>query len=146
MLSSTITTKTVIYKGRYPVYIILKEGKEKGFLMPFRKYSFQVCRNMDGECDMGTSEIDPRMQDPIFIKNVGESYVRGLINQCLVNYCNTSYGRKVIENMDDFFQLTEEMYKNELNKFINASYKYLTGDFNSSSGIPEYVEEKEKIK
>ena len=44
-------------KSGMPMLEVMANEKVIGYLSPFRKYSFQISRNINGECDMGASPV-----------------------------------------------------------------------------------------
>lgn len=61
-----IATDTITYsfgnittssKSGMPMLEVMANEKVIGYLSPFRKYSFQISRTINGECDMGASPV-----------------------------------------------------------------------------------------
>lgn len=97
----------------YPVLHINGEdenGREyTRYLMPFRLYKFQVCGNIEGECDCGSSE-PKKFRDIVEYSYDPEFKLKKELCCCLNNYLNTSYGypgRVVRITYDD------QIYRNE---------------------------------
>lgn len=76
----------------YPVLHIKNENNEnERFLMPFRLYRFQICETIDGECDMGSSEVK-KFSDILQYSLDPRSILMKYLCMCLNDYMSTSYG------------------------------------------------------
>lgn len=76
----------------YPVLHIKDEDNEnERFLMPFRLYRFQICETIEGECDMGSSEVK-MFSDIVEYSLDPKSRLMKYFCMCLNDYMSTSYG------------------------------------------------------
>lgn len=66
-------------------------GKTTRYLVPFRLYKFQICGTINGEWDLGSSEVK-RFRDIVEFSNDPAYELKKEICCCLNDYMNTSYG------------------------------------------------------
>jgi hypothetical protein len=77
---------------------IRDDNEQLGYLMPFRAYRFQVCGNMNGEWDLGSSDVMPDMFQLAHLGELGFKCLRALALDALHHY-----GAEVgVNNVDAF--------------------------------------------
>lgn len=88
------------------------DGTDFGFLMPFRAYRFQICGNVDGEGDLGSSDVKnfrekiKWMPETVAINRLREQALIAIARWLPENY---RYG---ISMSDDDMEIFEEFIQN----------------------------------
>jgi uncharacterized cysteine cluster protein YcgN (CxxCxxCC family) len=88
-----------------------------GYLMPFRAYRFQVCGNVEGECDLGSSDVKNfREQLKWMPESVGINRLREQAIIAIMRWLpeNCKYGVSMSKDDADIFE-----------EFIQNSYDWV---------------------
>lgn len=128
-------------KDNMPLLVVLANGKVCGYLSPFRKYSFQISRTVDGECDMGASPVlglknilfakpgEPESYDSGYCSNFnwsdGSAQIELLYGLALTAVIELTGGNPV--NFGKAIYEDSNYYRNALHKYVNVVAEWLRG-------------------
>lgn len=57
IMKNILTLGNMIKNDEIPIIEILVNNKVSGYLMPFRNYRFQICQDITGHSDLGSSPV-----------------------------------------------------------------------------------------
>jgi hypothetical protein len=131
------------------IEVVLKNdetSKIVGYLSPFRRYSFQVSMTVDGDGDMGSTEVSGGMAMEISAipnSHMQAMTVKGLINWALVEYTRSSYGHHD-SGEEAIWILGSWTSQVVLDKYAALCCEFLTG--NPASTFANYSEVCDELK
>lgn len=132
---------TTTGKSNMPMLEVLVNDQVCGYLSPFRKYSFQISRTINGECDMGASPVlglknilfakpgDPEDYDSGYSSNFswsdGSAQTELLYGLALTALVEFTRGNPV--NFGKMEYTDGVCYRNALHKYVCTVAEWLRG-------------------